>query len=84
MKNRFVRRGLILLITGIALNVAGYYMKARNIDHYGWPMIMGVIMFGIGFISIFYSFFRKVEAKGIVEERAEEKEKKARLNIEGE
>ena len=51
-------------------------------DYYGWLMIAGVIMFGIGFVSIFYSFFRKVEAQGILEERAEEKEKKARFKIE--
>ena len=78
MKNRFVRRGLILLIAGITLNVAGYLMDKNNINYYGWLMIVGVIMFGIGFITILYSFMRKVEAQGIMEERAEEKEKKKR------
>jgi len=79
MKNRFVRRGIILLVAGIALNVAGYLMDKNNINYYGWLMIAGVIMFGIGFITILYSFMRKVEAQGIIEERAEEKEKKKRF-----
>ncbi|WP_256012843.1 signal peptidase [Desertivirga xinjiangensis] len=82
MKNRFIRRGLLLLIAGIAFNVVGYIMKDHKMDYYGWLMIAGVIMFGIGFVSIFYSFFRKVEAQGIIEDRAEEKEKKAKFKIE--
>jgi len=82
MKNRFVRRGLILLIGGIAFNVAGYLMDKHNISYYGWLMIAGVIMFGIGFITILYSFIRKVEAQSIIEERAEEKEKKKRFWLE--
>ena len=77
MKNRFLRRGLLMLIAGIALNIIGYVMMERNLDHYGWPMIIGTILFGIGFITIFYSFVRKVEAQGIIEERAVEAEKKA-------
>lgn len=80
--NRFLKRGLIGLIAGIALNVAGYTMKEKGIDHYGWLMIIGVILFGIGFILTLYSFMRKVEAQGLIEERAEEKEKKKRFRIE--
>jgi hypothetical protein len=82
MKNRFVRRGLILLIAGIVCTAAGYLMKQNNTEYYGWLMVAGVIMFGIGFISIFYSFIRKVEAQGIIEERAEEKEKKEKFKEE--
>jgi len=82
MKNRFVRRGVILLVAGIVFNIAGYVMDEHNIDYYRWLMIAGVIMFGIGFITIFYSFIRNVEAEGIKEERAEEKEKKKRFRLE--
>lgn len=82
MKNRFLRRGLLLLLAGVAFNIAGYFMKENNMNYYGWIMIAGVIMFGLGFISIFYSFVRKVEAQGIKEERAEEKEKKRRFWLE--
>ena len=79
--NRFLKRGLIALIAGIALNVAGYMMKENNTDYYGWLMIFGVILFGIGFILTFYSFVRKVEAQGLIEERAEQLKKKKRFRL---
>jgi hypothetical protein len=69
MKNRFVRKGVISFIAGILLNIAGYIMKDNGMDHYGWPMILGTILFGIGFLLIFYSLVRKVEYQGIKEER---------------
>ena len=69
MKNRFVKRGVIAFVTGIALNILGYMMKANENDLYGWAMILGTILFGVGFLLIFYSLVRKVEAQGIKEER---------------
>ena len=82
MKNRFVRRGLVLLLSGIALNIAGFVMKHHNMGYYGWFMAIGVICFGIRFISLLYSLMRKVEAQGLIEERAEEKEKKKKFKKE--
>ncbi|WP_207535493.1 hypothetical protein [Desertivirga arenae] len=80
--NRFLKRGLLSLVAGIALNVAGYLMMEHNQRHYGWLMIAGVILFGLGFILILYSFMRKVEAQGLIEERAEVKEKRKRFRLE--
>ncbi|WP_207426868.1 hypothetical protein [Pedobacter sp. SYSU D00535] len=80
--NRFLKRGIILLIAGIAFNIVGYVMKDRGLDHYGWPMVAGTVLFGLGFLFAFYSLFRKVEAQGLIEERAEEKERKARFDKE--
>ncbi|HEY0054831.1 MAG TPA: hypothetical protein VGB63_05700 [Pedobacter sp.] len=69
MKNRFVRKGVISLIIGIALNILGYSLKDNGSEPYGWAMIAGTVLFGIGFLLIFYSLVRKVEYKGIKEER---------------
>lgn len=74
--NKFMKRGLILVAVGIGLNLLGYSIKRNAFEDYGWAMIFGTLFFGIGFISIFYSFVRKVEYKGIIEERAVEAEKK--------
>lgn len=71
-----MKRGLILVAVGIGLNLIGYSIKRNAFDDYGWAMILGTLLFGIGFVSIFYSFVRKVEYKGIIEERAVEAEKK--------
>ncbi len=69
MKNRFVRKGVISLVIGIALNILGYSLKDNGSELYGWAMIVGTVLFGIGFLLIFYSLVRKVEYKGIKEER---------------
>ncbi|MGV3508134.1 MAG: hypothetical protein ACO1N7_02505 [Sphingobacteriaceae bacterium] len=75
MKNRFVKRGVLAFVAGIALNVLGYIMKDKGMDLYGWAMLVGTILFGIGFLLIFYTLVRKVEYTGIKEERAEDAEK---------
>lgn len=74
--NKFMKRGLILVAIGVGLNLLGYSIKRNAFEDYGWAMILGTLSFGIGFVSIFYSFVRKVEYKGIIEERAVEAEKK--------
>lgn len=69
MKNRFVKRGVIAFVAGVLLNILGYVLKDRGIDLYAAAMLMGTILFGIGFLLIFYSIVRKVEYQGIKEER---------------
>lgn len=81
MKNRFVKRGVIAFVLGIVLNIVGYMMKARGFDHFGWPMVLGTILFGIGFLLIFYSLLRKVEYTGIVEERAQDAQRISEHNL---
>jgi hypothetical protein len=75
MKNRFVKKGVIAFIAGIVLNILGYVMKSDGMEYYGWAMLLGTILFGVGFLLIFYSLVRKVEYQGIKEERAEEQQK---------
>ncbi|WP_069658865.1 DUF202 domain-containing protein [Arcticibacter eurypsychrophilus] len=74
--NKFMRRGLVMVAVGVGLNLVGYSIKRNELENYGWAMIVGTILFGVGFLFIFYSFVRKVEYKGIVEERAVVAEKK--------
>ena len=68
-------RGLVLLILGVLFNVLGYFIRDHSLGHYGWAMILGTALFGIGFLSIFYSLVRKVERQAILEERASEANK---------
>ena len=70
-------RGLLLLLFGVLFNVLGWYIKEENLGHYGWAMILGTILFGIGFISVFYSLVRKVERQAILEDRAVKSERLA-------
>ena len=80
MKNRFVKRGVIAFVTGVLLNILGYVLKSNESDLYGWAMLIGTILFGVGFLLIFYSIVRKVEYQGIKEER-EDSVKMKRHNL---
>jgi hypothetical protein len=75
MKNKYMRRGVWLFTAGILLILVGYYIKDTEIMKYGWAMIIGYIIFGIGFLFILYSLIRKIERNSILEERAAEAEK---------
>lgn len=66
-----MRRGFLLLMSGIGLNIMGWYFQQEEIDAYKWLMITGTFLFGIGFLLILYSLIRKVERASILEERAE-------------
>ena len=71
-----------MVAVGVGLNLVGYSIKRNELENYGWAMIVGTILFGVGFLFIFYSFVRKVEYKGIVEERAVVAEKKEQREAE--
>ncbi len=72
--NKYMRRGIWLLLTGVAFNLLGYYLMNNETFKYGWAMIIGTLAFGVGFLSIIYSLIRKIDRKSILEERAAEAE----------
>ena len=63
-------KGLLLLLLGVLFNILGYFIREKELGYYGWAMIIGTILFGIGFLLIVYSLVRKVERQAILEERA--------------
>ena len=72
-----MKRGLALLVVGIALILLGYYLKDTELMKYGWAMIIGYVLFGVGVLYILYSLIRKIDRSAILEERALEHEKEA-------
>lgn len=70
-----MKRGLGLFVAGVALILFGYYLKDSELMKYGWAMIIGYAAFGFGVLYIIYSLMRKIERRGILEERAVEAEK---------
>ncbi len=75
MKNKYLRRGVILMAIGaVFLSIGINIMEEHNGMLYGWAMIGGVVFFGIGFLSFVYSLIRKVERKAILDERAADQE----------
>ncbi|SDM55901.1 hypothetical protein SAMN05421813_11583 [Daejeonella rubra] len=69
-----MRRGIWLILIGIALNLLGYYLMGEEIYKYGWAMVSGTIAFGVGFLSVIYSLIRKMDRRAIMKERAEDAE----------
>ena len=69
-----MRRGVWLILIGIAFNLLGYYLMEEDIFKYGWAMITGTVAFGIGFLLILYSLIRKMDRKAILDERAADAE----------
>ena len=69
-----MRRGVWLILIGIALNLLGYYLMGEEIYKYGWAMIGGTIAFGFGFLLVIYSLIRKMDRSAILKGRAEEAE----------
>ena len=75
MRNKYMRRGVLMLIAGIGFNLLGLLIRREEWGLYGWAMIGGTILFGVGFVFILYSLIRKVERRSILEDRAAEQEK---------
>ncbi len=69
-----MRRGLWLILIGIAFNLLGYYLMEAEAFKYGWAMIIGTVAFGLGFLLVIYSLMRKLDRKAILKERSSETE----------
>ncbi len=39
---------------------------------YKWAMVVGVIVFGLGFLTTLYSLIRKIERRSLLDERKEQ------------
>ena len=72
--NKYMKRGLLLVIAGVALILLGYYLMDTEIMKYGWAMIIGYIAFGAGVLYIIYSLIRRIDRSALLEERAEREE----------
>ncbi len=78
MLNKYMRRGIWLILIGVGFILLGYYLMEEDIFKYGWSMIIGTIAFGIGFLNILYSIIRKMDRRAILEERASEPEEETK------
>ncbi len=72
--NKYMRRGIWLILIGVAFNLLGYYLMAEDLFKYGWAMITGTLAFGVGFLFILYSLIRKMDRRALLNERASDTE----------
>ncbi len=69
-----MRRGLWLILIGVAFNVLGYYLMEGEEFKYGWAMVIGTVAFGIGFLLVIYSLIRKMDRSALMKGRSETEE----------
>ncbi|GGC25793.1 hypothetical protein GCM10011386_17240 [Parapedobacter defluvii] len=69
--NKYLQRGILGALLGIALCMLGLFLMGRELSVYKWVLVSGVIVFGIGFLTILYGLIRKIERRSILDERKE-------------
>ncbi|WP_353195900.1 signal peptidase [Parapedobacter defluvii] len=69
--NKYLQRGILSALLGIALCMLGLFLMGRELSVYKWVLVSGVIVFGIGFLTILYGLIRKIERRSILDERKE-------------
>lgn len=67
--NKYLRRGIISTIVGLGLCMLGLYLMADDFSFYKWILVIGVIFFGFGFLTVLYSLIRKIERRSLLDER---------------
>lgn len=70
MRNKFLLRGITMVLIGLAFGFLGWFLKNNTEAVYGWAMIAGVVIFGVGFLTVVYILIRSVEYHSIIEERS--------------
>ncbi len=69
--NKYLRKGLREIIIGVLLVILGYYLMEQRSNWYKLAMLIGVITFSIGFLTLIYRMIRKVDRNAIIEMRGE-------------
>lgn len=67
--NKYLLRGIIGTALGLALCMFGLYLMDADFPGYKWILVIGVVAFGFGFLTIIYSLIRKIERRSLLDER---------------
>ncbi|MBB1645382.1 MULTISPECIES: signal peptidase [Sphingobacterium] len=73
--NKYLRKGLREIIIGVVLVILGYYLMEQRSNWYKLAMLVGVIAFSIGVLTLIYRMIRKVDRNAIIEMREESHKK---------
>lgn len=80
--NKYLRKGLREIIIGVVLVILGYYLMEQRSNWYKLAMLVGVITFSIGVLTLIYRMIRKVDRNAIMEMREESHKKDKEGNAE--
>ncbi len=69
MMNKYLLRGIIGTALGLAFCMLGLYLMRGDFSGYKWMLVIGVVVFGFGFLTIVYSLIRKIERRSLLDGR---------------
>ncbi|MBA8985218.1 formate/nitrite transporter FocA (FNT family) [Sphingobacterium soli] len=67
--NKFLIRGLAFTLIGIGCIYYGIILMQAENNWYKLLLTVGVIAFGVGFITLIYRLFRKIDRNTLLDER---------------
>lgn len=74
--NKYLKRGIAITIIGALVCMFGMYLKGIDSNLYGITLVVGVVVFGIGFVTIVYSLIRKIERQSLLDSRDQQRSEK--------
>ena len=80
--NKYLRKGIREIIIGVVLVRGGYYLMEQRSNWYKLAMLIGVIVFSVGFLTLIYRMIRKVDRDALMEMREEGHKKDKEGNAE--
>ena len=69
MTNKYLLRGILGTVLGLAVGALGLFLMDKEQPFYKWVLVLGVVVFGTGFLTIIYSLIRKIERRSLLDER---------------
>lgn len=71
--NKYLWRGLVATLLGLAGVYWGVQLMGEDRTRYKGVLTLGVLSFGFGFITLLYRVFRTMDRSALLEEREKRK-----------
>lgn len=74
--NKYLWRGLLAIVLGMVGIYWGIQLMEQEEGWYKLALTLGVILFGVGFITLVYRLFRSVDRSTLLEKRKTQQKQK--------
>ena len=74
--NKYLWRGLLAIVLGMVGIYWGIQLMEQEEGWYKLALTLGVILFGVGFITLVYRLFRSIDRSTLLEKRKTQQKEK--------
>lgn len=74
--NKYLWRGLLAIVLGVVGIYWGIQLMEQEEGWYKLALTLGVILFGVGFITLVYRLFRSIDRSTLLEKRKTQQKQK--------